>query len=30
VNRIGDEKCSMVTRFRYGKDGEMGLERFSG
>jgi hypothetical protein len=30
VNRIGDEKCSTVMRFRYGKDGEVGLERFIG
>jgi hypothetical protein len=22
VNRIGDEKCSTVMRFRYGKDEE--------
>jgi hypothetical protein len=30
ANRIGDEKSSMVTRFRYRKDGEVGLERFIG
>jgi hypothetical protein len=30
VNRIGDEKCSIVTRFRCGKDGEVELERFIG
>jgi hypothetical protein len=30
VNRIGGEKRSMVTRFRYGKDSEVGLERFIG
>jgi hypothetical protein len=30
VNKIGGEKCSMVARFRYGKDGEVGLERFIG
>jgi hypothetical protein len=30
VNRIGGKKSSTVTRFRYGKDGEVGLERFIG
>jgi hypothetical protein len=30
MNRIGGEKCSMVTRFRCGKDDEVGLERFIG
>jgi hypothetical protein len=28
VNRIDDEKSLMVARFRCGKDGEVGLERF--
>jgi hypothetical protein len=30
MNRIGGEKCSTVTRIRYGKDGEVELERFIG
>jgi hypothetical protein len=30
MNRIGGEKCSMVTRFQCGKDGEVELERFIG
>jgi hypothetical protein len=30
VNRIGGEKSLTVARFQYGKDGEVGLERFIG
>jgi hypothetical protein len=29
-DRISGEKCSTVARFWYGKDGEVGLNRFSG